>query len=240
MLRKMYFPLAIVMVAVMLGAIGCAGAQPQQKELLPCSVELSYVMNRWTGEETVVAEVALSVKNPNSIDITLDSLDYTLAIGDKEVFWETALPGICILANDEVDLRYLNFVNFSEGLGIPNYLSGMDYVTAHVAACPTWKLLEGKKPPLWSYPALQMLPAIKAGATVAEIAGAGNTPEKIPAILGQFATIKGTVMAVQGAVDKVWEGAPEGPAVYTVKGTAGISSSLGVMDVPFELSYTRE
>jgi len=222
MLRKIYFPLAIVMVAVMLGAVGCAGAQPQQKELLPCSVELNYVINRWTGEETVVAEVALSVKNPNSIDIKLDSLSYTLAIGKKDVYWETALPGICILANDGVDLRYINFVNFSKDLGIPNYLSGMDYVTGHVAACPTWKLLGGQKPAFWAYPALGILPKIKAGDAAA------------------FPVIVGTVAAVQGAIDKTWEAAPAGPAVYTVKGTAGISSSLGIMDVPFELSYTRE
>ena len=222
MLRKMYFPLAIVMIAVMLGAVGCAGAQPQQKELLPCSVELNYVINRWQGEETVVAEVALSVKNPNSIGITLDSLSYTLAIGEKDVYWETSVAGIFIPANDGVDLRYLNFVNFSEGLGIPNYLSGMDYVTGHVAAVPTWKLLGGKKPPLWTYAALGILPRIQAGDAAA------------------FPVIVGTVAAVQGAIDKTWDAVPAGPAVYTVKGTAGISSSLGIMEVPFDLSYTRE
>ncbi len=218
MLRKMYFPLAIVMVAVMLGAVGCASAQPAQ----PCSVGLDYVINRWQGEETVVAEVALSVKNPNSIDITLDSLTYTLAVGEKDVFLETALPGIFIPAKGEVELRYLNFVNFSEGLGMPNYFSGMDYVTGHVAAVPTWKLLGGKKPPFWSYAALGILPRIQAGDAAA------------------FPVIVGTVAAVQGAIDKTWEAAPAGPAVYTVKGAAGISSSRGAMDVPFELSYTRE
>ena len=220
MRRKICFPLAIVMVAVMLGAVGCAGAQ--QKELLPCSVELNYVQNRWQGEETVVAEVALSVKNPNSIDITLDSLSYTLAVGEKDVYWETSVAGIFIPANDGVDLRYLNFVNFSEGLGVPNYLSGMDYVTGHVAAVPVWKLLGGKKPAFWAYPALGILPKIQAGDAAA------------------FPVIVGTVAAVQGAIDKTWEGSPEGPAVYTVKGTAGISSSLGIMEVPFDLSYTRE
>lgn len=215
MRRKMYLPIAIVMIAVMLGAVGCASAQP-------CSVELDYVINRWQGEETVVAEVALSVKNPNSIDIMLDSLSYTLAVGDKDVYWETSVAGILIPAKGEVELRYLNFVNFSEGLGMPNYFSGMDYVTGHVAAVPTWKLLGGKKPPVWSYAALGILPRIQAGDAAA------------------FPVIVGTVAAVQGAVDKVWEAAPAGPAVYTVKGAAGISSSRGVMDVPFELSYTRE
>lgn len=216
MLRKMYFPLAIVMAAVMLGVIGCAPAP-----MKPCTVELSYVINRWQGEETVVAEVALSVKNPNTIDIWLDSLTYTLAIADREVFLKTALPKILIPANGEVELRYLNFVNFSEGLGIPNYLAGMDYVPAHVAAVPVWKLLGGKKPPFWAYAAIGILPRILAGDA------------------DSFPVIQGTAAAVQGAIDKTWEAAPDGPAVYTVKGSAGISSSLGIMNVPFELSYTR-
>jgi hypothetical protein len=214
MLRKMYLPVALVMIAVMLGAAGCA-----TQKLLPCTVELGYIANKWAGEEVVIFDVPLTVKNPNSIPITLYSLDYALAVNDKSLGMTTSIPGVFIPANDKVVLTYTNFVAFSEGVGMPNYYAGKDYVTAHVAAVPTWKLLEGKEPNFWAYPALGMLASIKGGVAL----------EKI----------QGTVNAVQGGVDKAWAAAPAGPAVYTVKGKASISSSQGTMDVPFELSYTR-
>ena len=49
------------MIAVMLGSIGCGPS-----ELKPCTVELGYVSNEWAGEETIAADVYLTVKNPNS------------------------------------------------------------------------------------------------------------------------------------------------------------------------------
>ena len=218
MLRKMYLPVALVMIVVMLGAAGCAA---QQKSLLPCTVELGYVANKWAGEEAVIFDTPLTVKNPNSIPITLYSLDYALTVNDMKLGMRTSIPGVFIPANDKVVLIYTNFVAFSEGLGIPNYYAGKDYVTAHVMAVPTWKLLGGKKPPFWSYAALGILPKV--------LAGDAST----------FPVIKGTVAAVQGGVDKAWADAPAGPAKYTLKGKASISSSLGTMDVPFEVSYTR-
>ena len=222
------------MIAVMLGSIGCGPS-----ELKPCTVELGYVSNEWAGEEVIAANVYLMVKNPNSVPVSLDSLDYGVLANKTKVSMKTLAPRLIVPANGSVGLSTVSIIDFSGTLAVnPYYLAlGKDYVTAHVMAVPLWKALGGKKPPLWDYAAIGVLAGLRGGPTVDDIkAGKGDAA----AITGIYAKLRGTVDAVQGGVDKTWDAAPAGPCLYNVVGKATISYGTMAKDTSFDLNYERK
>jgi hypothetical protein len=224
------------MIAVLLGSLACSAAP---SELKPCTVELGYVSNEWGGEEVIAANVFLTVKNPNPVPVTLDSLDYKITVSKTEVGMKTLVPGLIIPASGSIGLSNINIIDYSASLAVQKiYIGqGKDYVTAHVMAAPLWKLLGGKKPSFWSYPALGVYAGLKGGPSVADVkAGTADSA----AITGLYAKLRGTVDAVQGALDKAWEAAPASPCVYEVAGKATISYGNLSKDTDFKLSYERK
>ena len=235
-MRKVYIAFAALMVALLIGSVGCAAAP---SELKPCVVELGYVSNEWAGEETVAANVLLTVKNPNPVPVSLDSLDYKIVVNKTEVGMKTLVPGIVIPANGSVNLSNVSIIDYSASLAVQKIYIGMgkDYVTAHVMAAPLWKLLGGKKPAFWNYPAIGVLATAKGGPTVDDIkAGTAD----MTAAIGAYAKIRGLIDGVQGALDKTWDASPEGPCVYNVAGKATISYSNLSKDTNFNLNYERK
>ena len=225
------------MLAALLGPLGCAAAAPS--ELKPCTVELGYVSNEWAGEEVIAANVFLTVKNPNTVPVTLESVDYKVTVNKTEIGMKTLVPRLTIPANGSVGLSNVSIVDYSASLAVQGiYIGqGKDYVTAHVMAASLWKLLGGKKPPFWSYPAMGVYAGLKGGPTVDDIkAGTADSA----AITGVYAKLRGTVDAVQGAIDKTWAAAPEGPCVYEVKGSASISYGNFSKTTSFETKYERK
>lgn len=235
-MKKIYLPIAVLMIAALLGALACAAAAPS--ELKPCTVELGYVTNEWAGEEVIAANVLLTVKNPNPVPVTLDSVDYKITVNQTEVGMKTLVPRLIIPANGSVDLSNISIIDYSASLAVQRlYIGqGKDYVTAHVMAAGLWKTLGGKKPPLWSYPAIGVLDTIKSGPTVADIQ-AGKAD--MAATIGLYAKARGTVDLVQGNLDKAWDAAPAGPCIYNVTGTATISYGSMSKDTAFDLKYER-
>jgi hypothetical protein len=233
-LRKFYIPFAVLIIAVMLGGIGCAPS-----ELKPCTVELGYVSNEWAGEEVIAADVYLTIKNPNAVPVSLDSLDYNVFANKTKVGMKTLAPRLIIPANGSIGLNTVSIIDFSGTLAVnPNYLGlGKDYVTAHVMAVPLWKALGGKKPPLWDYAAIGVLAGLKSGPTVDDVkAGKADAA----AITGIYAKLRGTVDAVQGGVDKTWDAAAAGPCLYNVTGKATISYGTMAKDTSFDLNFERK
>jgi hypothetical protein len=236
-LNKLCLPVAILMAVVLLGSLACAAAAPT--ELKPCTVELGFVSNEWGGEEVVAANVFLTVKNPNAVPVTLDSLDYKIVVNKTEIAMKTLVPRLIIPANGSVGLSNISIIDYSASLAVQKiYIGqGKDYVTAHVMAASLWKLLGGKKPPLWDYPALGIYAGLKGGPTIDDIkAGTADNA----AIIGLYAKLRGTVDAIQGAMDKTWAAAPEGPCVYEVAGKATISYGSMSKDTDFNLKYERK
>ncbi len=224
------------MIAVMLGGAGCSSAP---SELKPCTVELGYVSNEWAGEEVIAANVFLTVKNPNAVPVSLDSLDYNVLANKTKVGMKTLVPRLIVPANGSVGLSNVSIIDYSGTLAVnPYYLGlGKDYVTAHVMAVPLWKALGGKKPPLWDYAAIGVLAGLRGGPTVADIkAGTADAA----AITGVYAKLRGTVDAVQGGVDKTWDAAPAGPCLYNVAGKATISYGTMTKDTAFDLNYEKK
>jgi hypothetical protein len=224
------------MIAVMLGSLACSSAP---SELKPCTVELGYVSNEWAGEETIAANVYLTVKNPNAVPVSLDSLDYNLTVSKTQVGMKTLVPKLIIPANGSVGLTSVCIIDYSASLAVQKIYIGMgkDYVTAHVMAAPLWKLLGGKKPPLWDYPALGILAIANAGPAVADVKAGTADPT---AVTTAYMKIRGTIDAVQGALDKTWEASPASPCVYNVKGKATISYGAMTKDTAFDLNFERK
>jgi hypothetical protein len=166
-------------------------------------------------------------------------LDYNLLANKAKVGMKTLAPRMIIPANGSVSLTNVSIIDFSGTLAInPNYLGlGKDYVTAHVMAVPLWKALGGKKPNFWDYPAIGILATANGGPTVADIkAGTAD----MTAAVGAYAKIRGTIDAVQGALDKVWAASPDGPAVYNVAGKATITYGNLSKDTAFDLNFERK
>lgn len=235
-MRKFYLPVAILMIAIMLGGAGCSAAP---SELKPCTVDLGYVSNEWAGEEVIAANVFLTVKNPNAVPVSLDSLDYNVLANKTKVGMKTLVPRLIVPANGSIGLSNVSVIDYSGTLAVnPYYLGlGKDYVTAHVMAVPLWKALGGKKPPLWDYAAIGVLAGLRGGPTVADIkAGTADAA----AITGVYAKLRGTVDAVQGGVDKTWDAAPAGPCLYNVAGKATISYGTMTKDTAFDLNYEKK
>jgi len=236
-LKKFYLPIAVLMLAALLGTIACGPAAPS--ELKPCEVQLGYVTNEWAGEEVIAANVFLTVKNPNPVPVKLDSLDYKILVNKTEIAMKTLVPGVIIPAEGSVGLSNVSIIDYSASLAVQKiYIGqGKDYVTAHVMAASLWKLLGGKKPPLWDYPALGIYATLKGGPTVDDIkAGTAD----MAAAVGAYAKARGTIDAVQGALDKAWDAAPAGPCVYNVVGKATISYGSLSKDTTFDLNYERK
>jgi hypothetical protein len=104
-------------------------------------------------------------------------------------------------------------------------------------AATLWKLLGGKEPQLWAYPAIQVYSKLKGGPTVDDVK-AGKAD--MAAVVTLYATLRGTVDAVQGAVDKAWAASPAGPCVYEVSGKATISYGSLIKETDFNLTYERK
>jgi len=237
--RKLYLPIAVLMIAVLLGTAACSAAMPS--EIKPATIDLGYVSNEWGGEEVIAANVFFTVKNPNPIPVTLDSMNYKVIVNSTPIAMKTLVPALTIPANSSVTLSNIILVDYSSSLAVSIYYlaQGKDYVTAHVMAAPLWKLLGGKKPPLWDYPALGVLAGLRGGPTVDDVkAGTADTA----AIVGLYAKLRGTVDAVQGGLDKTWTDAPAGPCTYNVTGVATISNPnfTKSVDTAFDLKYTRQ
>jgi LEA14-like dessication related protein len=233
-MKKLYLPLSILVAAVMLlGVIGCSAAP---SELKPCTVSLGYVSNEWAGEEVIAANVLLTVKNPNTVSVYLDSLDYKLLANDTEIGMKTMVPRVLIPASGSVDIPSTIIVDYSASLAVQKiYIGqGKDYVTAHVMAASMWKLLGGKKPPLWNYPALGIYAGLKSGPAAADAAAADPAT-----IVGLYAKLRGTIDAVQGGLDKAWDAAKAGPCMYKAVGKATISYGSMTKDTAFDLKYER-
>jgi len=237
--RKLNLPIAVLMIAVLLGTAACSAAMPS--ELKPAAVSLGYISNEWAGEEVIAANVFFTVTNPNPIPVTLDSMNYSITVGSTSIAMKTLVPNLTIPANGSINLSNVAIVDYSSSLAVQGiYIGqGKDYVTAHVMAATLWKTLGGKKPPLWDYPAMGVLAGLKGGPTVDDIkAGKADSA----AITGLYAKLRGTVDAVQGGLAKAWDAAAAGPCTYNVKGTATISNPnfTKSVDTAFDLKYTRQ
>jgi hypothetical protein len=239
-LKKLYLPIAVLMIAILLGTAACSSAP---SELKPAKVQLSYIINEWYGEETIVADSLFVFENPNPIPVLLDAFNYTIYLKDQPITQKTVGPGVMIPANSSISVTYANVLPFTGfgGVAFEGYYmaKSMEYVPAHIAGAAPWKLLGGKKPPLWTFAALGVLPTIKAGPAPADVA-AGNA-DAVTAAAGVYAKARGTIDAVQGALDKAWDSYPAGPCEYKVVGKATISSPslTKSMDTPFTFTYTR-
>ncbi len=235
-MRKLYVPIAALIIAILLGTVACTAAP---SELKPATVDLGYVSNEWGGEEVIAADVFLTVKNPNPVPVSLTSLDYKIIVNGTEVSNKTLVPKITIPANGSVELTNVSVIDYSASLAVQQiYIGqGKDYVTAHVMAATFWKLLGGKKPPLWDYPALGIYAGLTSGPSVADVkAGTADTV----AITALYAKVRGTIDAVQGGLDKAWDAAPAGPCVYNITGKATINYGNLSKDTAFNLKYERK
>ena len=122
-MKKYCLPVAILMIVVLLGSLACAAAAPS--ELKPCTVDLGYVSNEWGGEEVIAANVFLTVKNPNPVPVTLDSVDYRITVNKTEVGMKTLVPRLTIPAMGSVGLSNISIIDYSASLAVQqNILSG--------------------------------------------------------------------------------------------------------------------
>lgn len=232
-MRKFYLPVAILLIAVVLGSVGCAPS-----ELKPCTVELGYVSNEWQGSETIIASVFLTVKNPNSVPVMLDSVDYTLNGADNFLGTKTLAPRLVIPANGSVNLSNSTIIDYAGTIVTPLVLNkALDSGTAAVMALVPWKLLGGKAPPLW---ATGVAGAIAKAPADADITAAKTDLTKAEAVVNSLLLIKGTFSKTLGATTGTWDKAPASPCVYKVKGSATISYSTLSKTSAFDLSYERK
>jgi hypothetical protein len=242
-LRKVYIAFAIMMIAVLLGTVGCAAA-PSQLE--PATVQFGYVSNEWAGMEVVGASVFVTINNPNPVPVTLSSLDYKLIVRDTQkdtpkdipVATKTMAPNLMIPANGSISMANVSCIDFSSTLAVnPYYLAqAMAYVPAHIMAVPVWKLLGGKEPYVWAYPAVNFAGILTAGPTVDAIkAGTADMASAVK----QFATARGTYEAIQSAMDGAWKASSEGPCTYVLQGKATINYGTLSKDTEFDLTYVR-
>ena len=223
------------MIAIMLGSIGCGPSA-----LKPCTVELGYVSNEWQGSETIIASVFLTIKNPNSVPVMLDSVDYTLNGANNFLGTKTLAPRLIIPANGSVNLSNSTIIDYAGTIVTPLVLNkGLDSGTAAVMALVPWKLLGGKTPPLWATAvggALAKAPS--ADNITASLTDADST--KVAAAINTFAAIKGGFDKTAGAVGATWAKAIDSPCVYNVKGTATISYGTLSTVSTFDLKYERK
>jgi len=226
------------MAAVLLGTAACSAAMPS--EIKPATVDLGYVSNEWAGEEVIAANILFTIKNPNPIPVMLDSMNYKVVVNDTPIAMKTSVPGLTVPANGSVSVSNTILVDYSSSLAVSIYYlaQGKDYVTAHVMAAPLWKLLGGKKPPIWDYPALGILAGLRSGPALDAVKAGTADPAAITAL---YAKLRGTVDAVQGGLDKAWDAAPAGPCTYNVTGVATISNPnfTKSVDTNFTLKYTK-
>ena len=221
------------MVAVMLGSAGCGPS-----ELKPCTVELGYVSNEWQGTETVIANVFLTVKNPNSVPVMLDSVDYSLNGANNFLGTKTLAPRLVIPANGSVNLSNSTIIDYSGTIVTPLVLNkGLDSGTAAVMALVPWKLLGGKAPPLW---ATAVGGALAKAPSADNITAALTDSTKVAAVVNLLATIKGGFDKTAGAVGATWAKAVDSPCTYNVKGTATISYGTLSKTSTFDLKYERK
>jgi hypothetical protein len=232
-LRKFYLPIAILMIAVMLGSFGCGPS-----ELKPCTVELGYVSNEFQGTEVIVASVFLTVKNPNSVPVMLESVDYTLNGANNFLGTKTLAPRAIIPANGSVNLSNSTLIDYAGTIVTPLVLNkALDSGTAAVMALVPWKLLGGKTPPLW---ATAVGTALAKSPSADNITAALTDSTKLTAAITTFAAIKGGFDKTAGAVGATWAKAVDSPCVYNVKGTATISYGTLSKATTFDLKYERK
>ena len=223
------------MIAVMLGSAGCGPS-----ELKPCTVELGYVSNEWQGSETIIANVFLTVKNPNSVPVMLESVSYTLNGANNFLGTKTLTPSFIIPANGSANLSNDTIIDYAGTIVTPLVLNkALDSGTAAVMALVPWKQLGGKTPPLWATAVGTALAKAPPADNITAALTNGDSAN-IAAAINTFAAIKGGFDKTAGAVGATWAKAVDSPCVYNVKGTATISYGTLSKTSAFDLKYERK
>ncbi|MGA2367424.1 MAG: LEA type 2 family protein [Dehalococcoidia bacterium] len=236
-MKKLYLPIAIVILAIMLASAACAPS-----ELKPATVTLNLISNEWQGSETLVADSVFSIENPNNVPVTLDQFNYTISLNGQALTQRTVGPEIVIPANTTVQLMYANVLPFTGfgGVAFEGYYmaKSMPYVPSQIAGAAPWKLLGGREPGLWADPNIQVLNLIRSGPTADNITKGVVDNNTATAM---YLKIRGLVDAVQGPMDKAWAAYPAGPCKYDVSGKATVSNPNfnKSVDTTFTLSFTK-
>ena len=226
-MKKFYLPIAILMMAVLLGTTACSTA------ITAPTVKLGYVTNEYQSYDSVDMTCGFVVENPNDVPIVVSSLAYALTVNDVLMANKTVTPMVIVPAKSTATVTSLNIVSYKDVVTQYVLIKGMDTPTAAFAALPIYKLIGGAYPPIW---ATGVATALMGGPAVADLAD----PAKYPDAIKAYGVAKGTFDTVMGKILQIWPTAPSAPCTYKVKGSMVVSAGNTNVEVPLDLSWTRE
>ena len=226
-LRAKVIGIALLLVIGLVLASGCA-----PKEIKSPEIKVSGVYPLQLGAGSVDYEVVFSIYNPNSVMITLDTLEWNISTKYKTILNEerTAvlarrllLDDVYIPANTEVKVTSAFAVALSTVIGEVYMELGADALK-YLPESMQKLIREGQMPPDQAS-GMVSVGAIACMFPLWKLIGASRPP--INPNLDTYLELA------------VWEPAASGPPLWTVQGTASFLTEAGVVEVPFELRWQQ-
>lgn len=135
---------AIALMVLIVAAVGSAcGTEPAVEPTEVISADVHTVSG---NASQVVLQCDFKVKNPNTVEVTLDSLEYAVNVEDKPIGYGQFADDRIIKAGEEIQLSGGVVVTFTSLVYDAVLFQGLSQVEALKALLPYWKKLGGENP----------------------------------------------------------------------------------------------
>jgi len=148
-MRKILVIVLVLSVIASSGVISCApkeAAEVPQEELLPCELKLIEVTTVFAGKESITFAPALSVSNPNSVQVALTLPFYQFFADGQLVEGKQFLDKVYIPAKTEVRLTHAFTAIQPNLVGRVLIGKGGSPGQAMMSVLPLWKTMGGVLP----------------------------------------------------------------------------------------------
>mgnify|MGYP001098699792 CR=1 FL=1 len=217
-----------VVLLLIISLILVSGCAP--KELEPPEVKIDGVYPLQLGAGSIDYEVVLSISNPNSVMVVLDTLEWNISTQYTTILDETEtsvlarrllLDDVYIPANTEVKVTSAFAVGLATVIGEVYMAKGADALK-YLPQSMQDIIKSGQMDPNTAAKMVQV-GAIACMFPLWKLVGASRPP--IDPNLDTYLELG------------VWEPSAEGPPLWTVKGTASFLSAAGPAEVEFESQW---
>ena len=136
----------VLLVVSSMSMISCTPATPASQEIVPVKVELLGTSTLSAGPQYVDLVPVFAVTNPNSVMVTLTSLEYTLSVEDEQVVLSQIGNKVYIPAETQVNVSGAVSVGWG-ALWMGKFIGeGKQAPEAMMSVLPVWKKLGGALP----------------------------------------------------------------------------------------------
>lgn len=141
----MYKSVTLVLIVITIATLGML-ACGSKAEIKPAEVVSADIYTVSGNATHVVIQSDFKVKNPNDMQVTLDSFEYVLSVEDKDVGYVQFSADRGVSASEQISLSGTVVVSFNNLVADAMFSHGLSQGNALSTVLPYWKKMGGANP----------------------------------------------------------------------------------------------